>query len=272
MTGRALVLALGVFLAAAGLVFASEQGWTHGIEGSASEALAPAQRAATGFAAFVDSFLDVTFRVGTLESENRRLRGEVARLNQETMRLLEAGQENERLRALLNYREANPGHEYRAAAIINREDVSNLVQAITIDRGRDDGVQEGMVVVADGGLVGRVVKSYASVAKVLLITDPSSAVNVMVQRTRAAGVLMGGADRTLSIQYLNQDEDVQTGDLVVTSGLGNTYPKGIPVGKVSSVSGSDLALFKDVKVQTTVPFRTIEEVLVITDFVPQRLP
>lgn len=272
MTARALLLALIVFLAAAGLVFASEQGWTHGLEGSAAEAMAPAQRAATGFAAFVESFLDVTFRVGTLEQENRRLRGEVARLNQETMRLLEAGQENERLRALLDYREANPGHEYQAAAIINREDVSNLVQAITIDRGQDDGVREGMIVVADGGLVGRVTKSYSSVAKVLLITDASSTANVMIQRTRAAGVLMGGVDRTLKIEYLNQDEDVQTGDLVVTSGLGGAFPKGIPVGKVSAVSGSDMALFKAVQVQPTVPFRAIEEVLVITDFTPQQLP
>ena len=110
MMGRALALAALVFLTAAGLVFASEKGWTHGFEGTASGLLAPAQRAATGISAFVESFIDVTMRVGGLQQENRRLRSEVAQLNQESMRLQEAGRENERLRALLNYRSANPGH------------------------------------------------------------------------------------------------------------------------------------------------------------------
>ncbi|MBI4496583.1 MAG: rod shape-determining protein MreC [Chloroflexi bacterium] len=267
-----MALVVAAMLLGMAAVVASERGWTHAAEGAAADALAPAQRVMVGFTSFLESFVNVAVRVGQLEAENRALRSELSRVKQEMLGLVEAGQENERLRALLAYQQRYDEHDYLTAAIINRADGNHLLHAITIDRGSNDGVQDGMVVVADGGLVGRVAKSYPTVAKVLVITDPSSAVNTMVQRTRAAGVLMGSATRDLRLEYINQEEDVQPGDVIITSGLGGGFPKGIPIGMVAEASGSDLALFKTIRVQPTVALHAIEEVLVITDFTPMSLP
>lgn len=269
---RRVALVVAAVLLGLMAVIASEQGWTRAAEGAASDALAPAQRVVVGVAAFLESFFDVALRVTRLEEENRQLRGELSRANQETLRLIEAGQENERLRALLDYRQRYTEHQYVTAAIINRAGVNNLLQGITIDRGANDGIQDRMVVVADGGLVGQVVKSYGTVAKVLVITDPSSVVNAMVQRTRSIGLLTGSTTRELRLEYVNQEEDVQKGDLIITSGLGGGFPKGIPIGKVVDVSGSDLALFKTIRAQPTVALKAVEEVLVLTDFLPTPLP
>lgn len=271
MTNRWVLVALAMLVGVA-TVFASEQGWSRAAEGAASDTLAPAQRMVTGVAGFLERFFDVAFRVTGIEEENRSLRSELARANQQAMRLAEAGEENARLRALLEFRNQYSDHQYVTATIINRADANNLIHAITIDRGSNDGVQDGMVVVADGGMVGRVTKTYATVAKVLVVTDSSSAINAMLQRTRTTGVINGSASRDLRLEYINQQEDVQEGDLVMTSGLGGGFPKGIPIGKVVEVSGTDLALFKNIRVQPAVMLQAIEEVLVITDFIPTPLP
>ena len=272
MSSRRVVLVVVAMIAGVLAVIGSEQGWTRTAEGFAADALAPAQRVAVNLTSFLQSFFDVTVSVGQLENENRRLRSELARSNQEAERLSEAGQENDRLRALLDYQQRQSDHKYLTAAIINRADVNNFLHAITIDKGSNDGVQDGMVVVADGGLVGKVVKTYGTVAKVLVITAPASAVNAMIQRTRTTGVLMGSATRELHLEYINQQEDVQKDDLIITSGMGGSYPKGIPIGKIVDVSGTDLALFKTIRAQPAVKLRAIEEVLVITDFLPTPLP
>lgn len=262
-----LIITLAALLAVA---FAAT-GATSGLKSPGVQALSPVQRLVKGVTGTASSFLETVGRVGALAEENRQLRQRVQQLQSEIVRLQEAGQENRQLRALLEYQRDNPGLEYLAASIIGY-DPNGLVQSLTIARGTKDGVQTGMVVVSALGLLGKVVEAYPRAARVLLITDPSSVINALLQRSRIQGVVTGRADRSLDLQYVDKTADVMVGDLVLTSGLGGGYPQGIPLGRVARIIDNDQALFKEIQVQPLASVASLRSVLVITDFTPVALP
>lgn len=266
VVGLVTILVLGI----GALVF-SELGWTAPAEGAALDGFSPLQEVVSSLTKNVGDFVGLIGQIKTFQDENVRLRKEVDELKTYVTRLYEAGVENQRLRALLEYERNNPGRDYIVAQVIGH-DPSNLVRSITVDKGTKDGISDGMVAVVGAGLVGAVVKTYPLASKVLLITDPTSTINAMVQRSRVLGIVTGTPKGVLSLIYVSQDEDVKEGDMVVTSGLGGGLPKGIPVGQVSKVSGSDMALFKEIAAEPLVDFSKVEEVLIIRDFNPTKLP
>lgn len=188
-----------------------------------------------------------------LDTENRRLRADLAEL-------VELRQENQRLRRLLGFVEA--AEKRTVAARVIAEDASSWFRTIDIDRGSADGVTEGLPVVNDAGLIGRVVRSTPHSARILLITDASSAVAVLVQDQRIRGVCRGQGG-ALALDFALVQDEIQVGDGVITSGLGGIFPKGLVVGFVRSVHREQFGLFQTVEVEPVVDFAHLEEVLVL---------
>jgi len=206
-----------------------------------------------------------------LREENARLRRENEALTIENVQLKEAEAENKRLRRLLNFVKANPAYDYRGGEVIARiigHDPNLYLDFIMIDLGEGDGVTPGMPVVTERGLVGRISEVHDGASKVLLITDVNSAVAALVQNSRATGVVRGLAGGGLLLDQIPQDVVVHEGEIVLTSGLGGTFPKGLVIGQISKVYQRDYEMFQQARVRPTVDFRNLEQVLVITNFVP----
>jgi rod shape-determining protein MreC len=205
-----------------------------------------------------DSYVDLRF----VRQENVRLQEEVEALRARLGAVEEAHRENQRLKNLLGLREREP-FQVVAAGIVGR-DATNWFHTLLIDRGSRHGVERHTAVIAPAGLVGQVVEASSSSARVQLITDPVSSVGVLLQGSRVTGLLVGGQSGRLRIRYLPLRAEIQTGEVVITSGLGGVYPKGILVGKVLAVDGRGGALFQEATVEPSVDFSQLEEVLVIT--------
>lgn len=197
--------------------------------------------------------VDTEKRNELLEMENRRLRSELQQV--EEFRL-----QNERLRKLLAF--VDDVDRPALPAQVIGEDVSSWSRTVTIDKGVRAGVRVGLPVVAAEGVVGRIIKVAPNSSRVLLVTDASSAIAALVQRTRTRGVARGrGAE--MSLDYALRDADVQQHDLLVSSGMGGVFPKGLPLGRVSLVERDEYGLFQRVEVVPAVDFSHLEEVLVI---------
>ena len=192
--------------------------------------------------------------------ENRRLRREVLRLSKENAALREERAENLRLRASLDFKQDYPT-ELLSARVISRG-ASRWRHAVTIDRGWRDGVGHADVVVTPRGLVGQVFDVGPSVSQVLLLTDQSSGVGALIQRSRVFGVCRGRHTPNLVMDYIDKDADIKAGDIVVSSGDGGVYPKGIPVGRVARIEPSG-GLLKAAEIRPSVRFGQLEEAFVI---------
>ncbi|MFQ5682492.1 MAG: rod shape-determining protein MreC [Candidatus Binatia bacterium] len=197
-----------------------------------------------------------------LASENEALRRHIIDLEAERDHLLEAEVTNRRLRRLLEFRSHLPSTPLTASVIANS--ASTWSQSFILDRGRKDGVLKGMAVVSPVGAVGQVVSVTSRNAKVLLITDSYSGVDVIVQRSRARGIVSGSLDNGVIMKYMKRSEDIQKGDRLITSGLGEVFPKGILVGTVTRVRKKSFGLFQDVEVTPAVNPSQIEEVFVVS--------
>jgi len=193
--------------------------------------------------------------------DNHLMKEEVRQLRAQVGELRETSLENYRLAHLLEMR-SHAGVEAVAVKVIGK-DVTNWFRTILIDRGTNAGIDRYMTVVASEGLVGRVVDVSALSARVQLMTDPESAVGCLVQRSRVTGVATGSQGGTVQIKYLPQMADVTVGDRIITSGMGGTIPKGIPLGRVIRSSRPNGALFQETEVQPLVNFSRLEEVLVL---------
>jgi rod shape-determining protein MreC len=140
---------------------------------------------------------------------------------------------------------------------------------LTIDKGMRDGVRADMAIIAPAGVVGRVVMASARAAKVQLLIDRNAAAGALVERSRAQGVVTGGGDDRLRMDYVSEVADVIVGDLVVTSGIDGIYPKGYVIGQVESVEKSGTS-YKTITVKPAVDFTSLEEVLVVLTPTPAR--
>lgn len=199
-------------------------------------------------------------RVSELEAEN-------AQLQQEIIALRERVAEAEVLSALVQYARSEPDNRYLAARVISR-DISPYLRSVWIQAGSDDGLTRGMPVVTNRGLVGRVIEVFATVSRVELITDPQAAVNVVLQTSRADGVLQAQLNGEIWVSLIDQTAEIVEDELVLTSGLGGSYPANIPVGRVTSVRQRDFDIFQQAVIQPSVDFDELELVLVITNFRP----
>jgi rod shape-determining protein MreC len=147
-------------------------------------------------------------------------------------------------------------------------DPSPFLHYVIINRGSNDGILRGMPVVTDQGLVGRVDAVIADAARVQLITDPASNVNVRLQNAATEASLVGSVTGDLTLELIQQDILVQEGDLALTSGLGGGYPPDLIVGQVINVRSRDFDLFQQATLQPVVDFNGLKIVLIIVNFQP----
>jgi len=206
-----------------------------------------------------------------LRERNRQLETLVDQLMIENVRLKEAEAQNEDLRLKLAFAEAYPQYVLKAAEVRGRVigyEPNNFMSVLIVDIGRQDGVQKGMPVVTERGLVGHIHKVGANWAKVLLIIDPSSSVAALVQSSRAPGLVSGRLGQDLVMDYIPQEETVSVGDVILTSGMSGNYPKSLLIGQVLEVEQRDIDPFQRAIVRPSVSFEKLETVLVITTFEP----
>jgi rod shape-determining protein MreC len=206
-----------------------------------------------------------------LSRDNQALRDENERLTNELARAREDSVQRQNQSDLDAVRTHFPADTFLAASVVSRE-ASNVRSVVAIDRGRSDGIKEGMIVLTEGrSLVGTVSKVYDGYAWVMLITDPKSAVSALVQESRAEGVVAGNYDGALNMEFVGQAAAVKQGDFVLTSGVGGGYPQGIVIGRVSTVQKTDQDLFQNVHVDHLASLSNLDHVLVLTSFTPVRL-
>jgi rod shape-determining protein MreC len=198
-----------------------------------------------------------------VRAENRRLREEAQRLRVESLRVSEVDEENRRLRRLLQLKEILP-LETLSGEIIGRE-WGGWVRSLTVNRGRSSHVARLTAVIGPEGLIGRIVDVRGGSSVVQVLTDPASTVGAHVVRTRTQGIIEGEARGTIRFKYMARDgAGMQVGDMLVTSGLGGLFPRGIPIGRVRAIDDRGSALFSYAQITPAVDFARIDEVLLLT--------
>ena len=224
--------------------------------------ITPPQRMFSSIGDAVSGVWSSYFALIGAEEENVILREHVAKLQSDLIRTDEVQKENGRLRDLLSYKETFPYQAIVAKVIAN--DPKAEFKSITINRGVEDGVKPLMPVIGPRGLVGKIGTVDSGSARVLLIIDPNSTTDVLVQRSRARGLVVGTAMRTelrpsyylTRMEYLRRISDIKDGDVVVTSGFDRIFPAGIPIGTVNDLEKSRYGVFLDANV---VPFENMDE-------------
>jgi rod shape-determining protein MreC len=203
-------------------------------------------------------------------SENDQLRAENERLRVQSLQVAETRDENDRLRRLLGLRQRLPMTTL-TGEVIAREG-GGWVRSLTVNRGAGEGIATQTPVIVPDGLVGRVVRVRPGASVVQLLNDPASTVGAMVQRTRTPGLVEGDPGGSVRFKYMARDgAGIVVGDILVTSGQGNVFPKGLPVGRVIAIEDRGSALFHFAVLAPVVDFARVEEVLLLTGQTTQDL-
>ena len=226
--------------------------------------LAPFQRAAAWAGDQVNGTLINFGDIMAVHEQNKMLRREVEQLREQNVKAEEFSAENVRLRELLGYKNLATQFDLLMARVIGRE-AATWTRMITIDRGTEHGVQKNMAVVTARGLVGVVTEAGLISSKVQLILDPRISVGALVQRSRVAGIVEGNPDNAIQPRLVNipRNEDIAEGDVVITSGFGGIYPKGIMIGQIRLVKNDSTGLLHLAVLETAVDFQRLEDVAVI---------
>jgi rod shape-determining protein MreC len=224
------------------------------------EVMAPLQRVTAGIGGVARGVFDrYVLLVGT-QAENERLRVRLSDLERRGTHQIEMELMNRRLKRLLALERELPTKAV-AASVVAR-DASVWFQSLTLNKGELDGIRTSMPVIAPEGVVGLISSTSLHASRVLLLTDPNSGIDVLVQRTRVRGILSGLLEEGTTLKYVKRSDDVRVGDRVVASGLDGVFPKGLPVGRVTKVSRKDRGLFLYAEVTPEADASRLEEVLV----------
>lgn len=215
----------------------------------------------------VQSLITQPEDVTSLRQKNAQLEAENSRMQVQIIELQQQVSETQLLSTLVDYERKHVENQYISASVIAR-DVSPFMHYVIIDRGSDDGLRKGMPVITQQGLVGNIAAVTAGAARVKLINDPGSSINVILQRSGVEAVLNGQITGEIGLDMISQNATVQPGDLVMTSGLGGNYPANLVIGQVVTVRSEAYALFQSASVQPAVDFSQLDIVLVITNFQP----
>jgi rod shape-determining protein MreC len=269
LRGRAIVVILALALILAWLVL-DQTGRPNPIRDGFSRVIAPVQFGLQRAFGPVSRVLGWVGHLSSMARENDVLRQENNELRNQIILLQEAQIENETLRRQLDFKSAVSSLRLLAAEVIGR-DPNSLLQFLIIDRGAEDGLQRGMPVLAAEGLVGRISEVSANSAKVMLITDPSSSVSALIQRSRSTGMVQGSPGSGLVMRYIPQEDTVVPGDVVITSGLGGNFPKRLVIGQLASVTKRDVEMFQEARIIPAVNLHDLETVMVLLSFTPIEL-
>ncbi|HRW10488.1 MAG TPA: rod shape-determining protein MreC [Caldilineaceae bacterium] len=241
------------------------------LRSAVSVVTSPAQLATTGVGKNVTDALTFLWQLRTLRQRTSELEEINASLRAEIFRLSEVERENENLRRLLAFAETRPGLQLRGAQIVARvigQESTNFLEYIEVDLGAQDGIEEGMPVLTEQGLVGRISEVNNTTAKVLLITDDSSNVNAILQSSRLNGIVQGTPSGDLLMDFIPQGPVFSVGEVVLTSGIGLSFPRGIPIGRVLERRQRDIDIFQQAVVRPIIDFRQLEVVAIVTNFDP----
>lgn len=245
-----------------------EAGVIHSIRSGVNTVATPVRMVgavvATPFNAIGNVFTNLSAPQETLselKKQNEELTSELAQLT-------EAEKTAERLESLLGLQSTYNLQSTAVRIIGTTGDAWS--QTVTIDKGSANGFEIGMPVCNSGGVIGQIIEVSAATSTVRLINDENSGVSAMVQSTRAQGILQGQPDGTLMLSYVPADADVKVGDVIITSGLGGRFPKGLPLGTVSSVSRAANATYYTIVVRAISTAESNEEVLVITSLTDEQ--
>ncbi|MBR1728325.1 MAG: rod shape-determining protein MreC [Selenomonadaceae bacterium] len=267
-SGRKIAALIFVFISVFCIVFFAARGRfeTPVANKSASLALSPFQNTISWITDKFSSMIETVNDIMNVHEQNKQLQAEVEELRAKNLAASEFEAENQRLRALLGYKETATQFDLLAARVIGRE-ASTWSSTIVINRGTADGVANDMAVVTAMGLVGHVSEAGINSSKVQLILDPRSSVGTLIQRpeSRVAGIVEGDINNPTMPKMVNipKNSDVIVGDIIVTSGFGGVYPKGIVVGRIKEMQNEESGLLKFGIVETTVNFQKLEDVAVI---------
>lgn len=196
-----------------------------------------------------------------IKVQNRDLQRENAEMRAQLGSMTELKMENERLGRLLGFRQAS-NLELLAARVIGLDLLPDHSK-ITIDRGTSHGIRKNMASITTGGVVGYVYRAEPTTSQILLLTDRYAVIDAIVQRSRARGLVEGYGKDQARLKYLKRSDDVQVGDLIVTSGLNNLFPKGFPVGTVLSIDKSRYGMTQEVELKPVIDPSSIEEVFIV---------
>ncbi len=196
-----------------------------------------------------------------LQRENEKLRELVATFYHERERYLQFGEERNRLRRLIGFRQ-DSFCEFLPCEVIARSS-NRFHHSVTVDRGIGDGVRAGMSVVGYRGIVGRVIQTFPSSSRVILLNNKSISVSCIDKRSRIIGILEWERENLFRLEYVGKEEDVAKGDTLLTSGLGRLFPKGFPVGTVFQVTEERGGLSRKVGVVSMIDLNTIEELFIV---------
>lgn len=194
------------------------------------------------------------------QKENQDLRMELAAARAHALELSEKAGEADRLKALLDFKNQLPFQTVAAEVIASSP--GERSNAIYIGKGVDSGLSTDLAVITPMGIVGKIIAVFPHSAQVLLITDPSSGVGCVLEKSRVQGVLKGSGQNLTHLHYVMNDREVTAGELVLTSGLDQIYPKGLPVGTITHMSAGNI--YKDIDVKPAVELDRLESILVIT--------
>lgn len=261
-----MVLTIGiVLLIAIGIILISVSGRnpaaTSGVESVPVSFVAPFQNAVTGSIRFIRNIWHHYFHLVSTAKENDRLKRALAESEEKIFQCSEIELSNQRLRTFLNFQKTKT--DPVVAAEVIGKDPSPWFRTIIIDKGAVDGIRKGLPVVVPEGIIGQVMSASAHYAKVILMIDRNSAVDALVQRSRARGIIKGYSTDRCFFEYVLRKNDVKVGDIVMASGLDGVYPKGLRIGRVSGIVRRNAGIFQQVEVTPYVDFEKLEEVLVV---------
>jgi len=265
MFSKKTVVIIGAFfLIIANILILSIIGQRHptsGPGGFTISLLAPFQEAIASSSRFIKGIWRHYFNLAQVSEENDRLEKQLDRADEMKNEWVEARLANDRLRRLMDMGKAF-AQQVVYAEVIGR-DPTAWFKTVIINKGAKDNIAVGMPVVVPEGIVGQIVDVSGRYAKVLLIVDQNSAVDAMVQRTRARGLLKGEFEDQCRLEYVMRKEAVQMEDVIVTSGLDDVFPKGLRIGKIADISGAPNEMFYTIIVAPFVDFEKLEEVLIL---------
>jgi rod shape-determining protein MreC len=267
MFSKKLVLIIGVIVLIAVNIIVlsvnSRRYTSFGLERVAISFVSPFQELITRTIRFTKDIWQHYFDLVTVARENQILRSELNQASENSNQWHETELANARLRNLLDFQK-NISEQVVAAEVIGK-DPSAWFKTVIIDKGKADGLTKGLPVVMPQGIAGQVIETARHYSKVMLIIDRNSAVDALVQRTRARGIIKGESTDQCRLEYVLRKKDVRIGDIIVSSGSDGVYPKGLRIGRVSEVIEHDADIFHEVFITPFVDFEKLEEVLVVID-------
>jgi len=225
------------------------------------EVIGPFQTVISKVSNYAGGFWEKYTSLFNVREENAQLRQELLQYKTANIEYREAVATNVRLQKLLELKESLPPPTLTAEIV--GKDPSLWFRTLTINRGSSDGVQKGMPVITVEGVVGQVLTSSPNYSKVLLATDPNSAIDVITQKTRVQGIVKGLGRDAFGLYYVLKSAEVEKDDYVLTSGLGGVFPKGLMVGTVSEITTSRRGMFQNIEIEPAVDFSQLEYLIII---------